>query len=288
MPALPGNKVKGALLVSGFRIRSVDDVSADDEGPNIRKTRLVARFLHGKKSDERPVRFTRFTSRDRGARQGLEISYDRFLVFQCLVSNSVFIILTDSQQETAHLLKFRDVAIGGVYAIAEPMFRGVMGDGVKIIDTKEYMIPSVYDNERLVNPATLPTNVGFKAFGMENVKIRFGPVWIEDRVCSGETCDRQYSSSLDCLCLARGRRNSWVLRCIVCSPELPGGECEMQSYAFSKLFLPPGILENPLKEEDIDVFELRDSMDRIAERVNGTDGVPLAERGWTIYGWYKP
>lgn len=69
--------------------------------------------------------------------------YDRFLVFQYLQSNGVFIILTDSQQETANLFKFRDTKVGGVYSIAEPMFRGMMGDGaVKIVRIKEYLVPT--------------------------------------------------------------------------------------------------------------------------------------------------
>lgn len=98
MPALPGNLVKGATIVSSFAIRRIEDVTERDSGPEIGKTRIVARLLHGKKGDERSVRMTRFQNRDRMARQASEINYDRFFVLQCLESNGVFIILTDSPQ----------------------------------------------------------------------------------------------------------------------------------------------------------------------------------------------
>lgn len=139
-----------------------------------------------------------------------------------------------------------------------------------------------------MDPLTFSSNTGFKAFGMENVSLQLGPTWVEDRVCSGEACDRQYPNTFDCVCLSRARRYSWVVRSVIVSPDIPGGQCEFQSLAFSRIFLPRGLLENPLRDDDIDVYDLRLSMDRIGARINGSESDPIQNHGWTIYGWYKP
>lgn len=71
-------------------------------------------------------------------------------------------------------------------SVVEPMYRGVMTDGgIKILTTKEYLVPTVYDNGRLVSPLVLASDVGFQAFEMKNVKIELGPTWVENRLCSG-------------------------------------------------------------------------------------------------------
>lgn len=59
---------------------------------------------------------------------------------------------------------------------------------------------------------------------------------MEDRLRSGETCDRQYPASTECFCLSRARRNSWALRSFICSEAFPGGQCEHQSASFSSLY----------------------------------------------------
>lgn len=88
------------------------------------------------------------------------------------------------------------------------------------------------------------------------------------------------------MCLARTKRNSWAVKSIICSASLPSGRCEHQSLTFSRIFLGNTILNNTFRDEDIDVYELRESMDAIVSRING--GIDDDDKGWTTYGWYKP
>lgn len=100
------------------------------------------------------------------------MNYDRFFVWQCLKTNTVFLILTEIQQETANLFRFRDVRAGGVCSIVEPICKGMMGDGgLKIVKTYDYVVPTVYDREKLVNLLTFTSTGDIKAFGMKNVII---------------------------------------------------------------------------------------------------------------------